>query len=65
MAHAHRRGIVPLIVRALLWTLLVLAPGGVLLLPLLVGDALTQRKKRDAQDSLAGVEPVVTPLSLR
>jgi len=56
---------VPLILRGLLWLLIVLAPGGMLLLPLLVGDAVAQRRKRAAQDSLAGVasvQPMATPL---
>lgn len=66
--------IVAMIVRALLWTLLVIAPGGVLLLPLLVGDAMAQRKKRGSLDSmpdvaLPGVEAVpaleAAPLSVR
>lgn len=35
-------------IRVILWVLLVVAPGGVFLLPLLVGDAVAKRK-RDAK----------------
>ncbi|HEX4338193.1 MAG TPA: hypothetical protein VH062_19930 [Polyangiaceae bacterium] len=34
-------------VRALLWIVMVVAPGGVFLLPLLVGDAVARRRKQE------------------
>jgi hypothetical protein len=40
---------VSFVIRALLWVLLIVAPGGVFLLPLLVGDAMA-RRKRDVGD---------------
>jgi hypothetical protein len=33
--------------RALLWTAVIIAPGGVLLLPLLAADAMRRRSKSD------------------
>jgi hypothetical protein len=40
---------VPAFVRALLWIAFIVVPGGVFLLPLLLGDAALRRKKLDAQ----------------
>jgi hypothetical protein len=60
------KGIVASVLRALLWIVVLVAPGGLFLLPLLVGDAMVQRKRR-AQDSVpdgAGL-PVPSPLSTR
>lgn len=38
----------PTFARALLWIVFIVAPGGVLLLPLLVGGTLARRKKAAA-----------------
>jgi hypothetical protein len=34
-------------VRAILWVLFIVAPGGVFLLPLLIGDAVARRKREE------------------
>jgi hypothetical protein len=48
MRRAHRETIVAVVVRAILWVLLIVAPGGVFLLPLLLGDAVARRKREEA-----------------
>lgn len=35
------------VLRVLLWTAVIIAPGGVLLVPFLAADAMRQRDKRD------------------
>lgn len=62
---------VALIVRAILWVLLIVAPGGILLLPLLVGDAAMRRRKRESQPPAvdapqpAEKSPLPTPVQAR
>jgi hypothetical protein len=48
---------VPAFVRALLWIAFIVVPGGVFLLPLLLGDAALRRKKVDASTVAANVAP--------
>ncbi len=47
----------PLVIRAVLWVLMVIAPGGVFLLPLLVGDEVA-RRRREARTSKPDGIPV-------
>jgi hypothetical protein len=39
-------------VRAILWVLFIVAPGGVFLLPLLIGDAVARRKREEMSRGL-------------
>jgi len=48
---------VALFVRALLWLLLIVAPGGIFLLPFLVGDAVARRRKEHSADKPADEPP--------
>jgi len=58
-------------VRVILWVLLVIAPGGIFLLPLLLGDAMARRRRvpqesiADVGSVVARVDPVATPVSGR
>ncbi|HEX7670019.1 MAG TPA: hypothetical protein VF395_10565 [Polyangiaceae bacterium] len=55
-------------VRAILWVLLVIAPGGVFLLPLLVGDAVARRKQKEKATGVggpSGAVSVAVPASVR
>lgn len=54
MRSAHVTSIVTAFVRAILWVLLVVAPGGVFLLPLLLGDAVARRKRQEKATGAAG-----------
>ncbi|HVU00658.1 MAG TPA: hypothetical protein VHE30_02870 [Polyangiaceae bacterium] len=56
------------VVRALLWLLFIVAPGGVFLLPLLVGDAVARRKRQQASkpkgtDLVTSGVPVDPPIA--
>jgi hypothetical protein len=42
-----QKSTVAFFVRALLWIVLIVAPGGVLLLPFLVGDEVARRKRAE------------------
>jgi len=44
--------------RVLLWTAVIVAPGGVFLLPLLAADALRQRERRETVPVASAVDPV-------
>jgi hypothetical protein len=43
--------------RIVLWIIMIVAPGGVFLLPFLVGDAVAQRRRRDAAAAKHGGAP--------
>jgi hypothetical protein len=47
---------VGIVVRAILWVVLIVAPGGIFLLPLLAGDAMA-RKRRAQQASSPDIVP--------
>ena len=44
---AHRKVTVAFVVRALLWVIMIVAPGGIFLLPLLVGDSVARRRREE------------------
>ena len=58
MPRAHMKSIVALVLRAVLWVLFIVAPGGVFLLPLLVGDAVARRKRAAAQNPVDAASSV-------
>jgi len=43
--------------RIVLWIIMIVAPGGVFLLPFLVGDAVAQRRRREAAQAKHGGAP--------
>jgi hypothetical protein len=59
-----QKSIVAFVVRALLWILLIVAPGGVLLLPFLVGDEMARRKRaqRDSKPDAIPEPPKSRPI---
>jgi hypothetical protein len=67
MRSAHVTSTVTAFVRAILWVLLVVAPGGVFLLPLLVGDAVARRKRQEQATGVGGPSVGVSaaPASVR
>ena len=61
---AHVSLAVPAFVRVLLWIVFIVVPGGVLLLPLLVRDAMARRKKA-GEVARAPALLAASPLSTR
>jgi hypothetical protein len=64
IAHGTRRAhveVVGFMGRAILWILLIVAPGGVFLLPLLVGDSVVRRRRKEAAAKKAAEASTAIP----